>query len=381
MIKRKEAIAKVQRSLAENPVTAILGPRQCGKTTLAHQVIDKGEGVFFDLENPTHLARLTNPLLALQNQTGAIVLDEIQRMPALFEILRVLVDTPSFKGKFLVLGSAAPSLVKGASESLAGRIGFVDLSGFNLQETQADDFVPLWVRGGFPLSYLSKSDAAAYRWRENFIRTFLERDIPQLGISIPATTLRRFWTMIAHYHGQVLNTAELARAIGSAEGTARKYLDILSGSYMVRQLQPYFANLKKRQVKAPKVYVRDSGILHALLALESADHLLSHPKLGASFEGFAVEEICASADSRNIYFWATHGGAELDLLLFSKGKAIGFEIKYTETPKITKSMRIALEDLNLHHLYLVYPGNETFPLSETITVIPVTKVRTAVQAD
>ncbi len=371
----------MQRSLAENPVTAILGPRQCGKTTLAHQVIGKDEGVFFDLENPTHLSRLANPLLALQNQTGVIVIDEIQRMPALFEVLRVVVDSPSFEGKFLILGSAAPSLVKGVSESLAGRVGFVDLSGFNLQEVQDTDFVPLWVRGGFPLSYLSKSDAAAYRWRENFIRTFLERDIPQLGISIPATTLRRFWTMIAHYHGQVLNTAELARALGSAEGTARKYLDILSGAYMVRQLQPFFANVKKRQVKAPKIYVRDSGILHALLALECADHIFSHPKLGASFEGFVVEEICSLAGSRNIYFWATHGGAELDVLLFSQGKTIGFEIKYTETPKITKSMRIALEDLALHHLYVVYPGNDTFPLSKTITAIPVTKLKTAAQAN
>ncbi len=378
MIERKAAVEKVHQSLEENSVTAILGPRQCGKTTLAHQVIGRDEGVFFDLENPTHLSRLASPLLALQNQTNVVVIDEIQRMPKLFEVLRVLVDDSSFKGKFLVLGSAAPSLVKGISESLAGRVGFVDLSGFNLQETKNEDFVPLWVRGGFPLSYLSKSNAAAYRWRENFIRTFLERDIPQLGISIPATTLRRFWTMIAHYHGQVLNTAELARSLGAAEGTARKYLDILSGAFMVRQLQPYFANLKKRQVKAPKIYVRDSGILHALLALESAEHIYSHPKLGASFEGFAVEEICSLSGSRDIYFWATHGGAELDVLLFQKGKAIGFEIKYTDSPKISKSMRIALEDLNLHHLYVVYPGDETFPLSESITAISVTNLNVIV---
>ncbi len=381
MIERSVAIAKVILSLEENPVTAILGPRQCGKTTLAHQVVSEPEAVFFDLENPTHLSRLANPLLALQNLTGVVVIDEIQRMAGLFEVLRVLVDSSSFKGKFLVLGSAAPSIVKGISESLAGRVGFVDLSGFNFEETKAADYISLWVRGGFPRSYLSKSDAVAYRWRENFIRTFLERDIPQLGISIPATTLRRFWTMIAHYHGQVLNVAELARALGSSEGTARKYLDILSGSYMVRQLQPYFANLKKRQVKAPKIYVRDSGILHSLLALESANHIYSHPKLGASFEGFAVEEICSMAGSRNIYFWATHAGAELDVLLFSKGKSIGFEIKYTEAPKITKSMRIATEDLALQHLYVVYPGNETFPLSETITAIPVTNLKHAVQAD
>jgi uncharacterized protein len=376
MIIRRAAIDKVLQSLEENPVTAILGPRQCGKTTLAHQVVNKESDVFFDLENPTHLARLTNPLLTLRHQSGMIVIDEIQRMPSLFEVLRVLVDDPSFKAHFLVLGSAAPSLVRGVSESLAGRVGFVDLSGFDLWEVKADDFTPLWVRGGFPRSYLSKSDIAAYRWCENFIRTFLERDIPQLGISIPATTLRRFWTMIAHYHGQVLNTAELARSLGSAEGTARKYLDILSGAYMIRQLQPYFVNLKKRQVKAPKVYVRDSGILHALLALESLDQLSSHPKLGASFEGFVVEEIYSLADSRDIYFWATHGGAELDVLLISKGKPIGFEIKYTDAPRITKSMRIALEDLTLHHLYVVYPGDETFPLSHDVTALPVMKLKT-----
>ncbi len=323
------------------------------------------------MENQTHVARLGNPMIALEAQAGLVVIDEIQRMPALFEVLRVLSDQSTFRGKFLVLGSASPTLVKGVSESLAGRVGFVDLGGFSIEETAYNDFRQLWIRGGFPLSYLARTESASYRWRENFIRTFLERDIPQLGITIPAAALRRFWTMTAHYHGQVLNLAEFARALGSAEGTARRYLDILFGAYMVRQLPPYYANLKKRQVKAPKIYIRDSGILHTLLTLESGEDLAAHPKLGASFEGFVVEEICRAYPTENLYFWATHSGAELDLLLISKGKTIGFEIKFTEIPKVTKSMRIAMEDLALHHLYIVYPGTEGFALDEKISVLPV----------
>jgi len=328
-------------------------------------------GVFFDLEDPADLSRLSAPKLALENLEGLVVIDEIQRKPELFEILRVLVDRPGCKSKFLVLGSASPYLVKGVSESLAGRIGFVDLSGFHLGEAGESGFLPLWIRGGFPRSFLAESDKTSGDWRKNFVRTFLERDIPALGISIPPETLRRFWTMTAHYHGQVWNAAEFARSLGCAEATARRYLDILSGSYMVRQLQPWHENLKKRQVKSPKIYIRDSGILHSLLGLVTHYEILGHPKLGSSWEGFAVEQIIAASESRDIYFWATHSGAEVDLLLLKGGLRIGFEVKYTDAPRTTKSMRIALSDLDLDALHVVYPGPDSFPLTEKISALAI----------
>jgi predicted AAA+ superfamily ATPase len=377
MIERPVYLKSVQENLKANPVAALLGPRQCGKTTLARMLADKVHCEFFDLEDSRDLARLDNPFLALEKLTGLVVIDEVQRKPEVFETLRVLVDKPDYGAQFLLLGSAAPRLVKGASESLAGRIGFVDLSGFNLSEINHDDAGNLWSRGGFPRSFLATSDEDSFRWRNDFIRTFLERDIPNMGISIPAETLRRFWTMIAHYHGQIWNAAEFARSLGTAEKTARRYLDLLSGAYVVRQLQPWHANLKKRQVKSPKIYIRDSGLLHTLLSLENEEHLRSHPKLGASFEGFAIEEIIARAGSRDFYFWATHAGAELDLLLFKEGKAIGFEIKYMDAPRATKSMRVAIEDLQLEHLYVVYPGEKTYQLDEDITVLPLTDIDTA----
>jgi predicted AAA+ superfamily ATPase len=291
-------------------------------------------------------------------------------MPELFPVVRVLADRPETLARFLILGRASLELVKGASESLAGRLSFVDVTGFTLEETGAEHLRHRWWRGGFPRAYLARNDRAASQWQEDFFRTFLEQDIPQLGIRVPATTLRRFWTMLAHYHGQIWNASELARALGSSEPTARRYLDILVGTYMVRQLPPWFENLKKRQVKAPKIYIRDSGVCHALLGLESMEALESHPKLGASWEGFALEQILAVTGDSNAYFWATHSGAELDLLVVHRGRRVGFEFKYSENPSTTKSMQIALADLGLDHLYVVYPGQHRIPLTESITASP-----------
>lgn len=360
----------IQSRLRDYPVVALPGPRQAGKTTLARMLVKESSGIechHFDLESPADLARLANPELVLSPLRGLIILDEIQRMPELYPILRILADRPDLPARFLILGSASPALVEAASETLAGRISFIDVSGFSLSEVGTEHQAKRWWRGGFPRAYLARDDQATRQWHEDFFRTFLEQDIPQLGIRIPAITLRRFWTMVAHYHGQILQVSELARSLGTSEPTARRYLDILCGTYVVRQLPPWFENLKKRQVKAPKIYIRDSGILHALLAIPDAVALESHPKLGASWEGFAIEQILSVTGDREAYFWATHGGAELDLLIFHRGKRIGIEFKYNEKPSTSKSMRIAEEDLGLDHLYVVHPGKHSFPLTETIT--------------
>jgi predicted AAA+ superfamily ATPase len=307
---------------------------------------------------------------ALEELSGLVVIDEVQRQPPLFELLRVLADRPDNPARFLLLGSASPHLVKGVSESLAGRLGFVDLSGFDLREVGTEHRDRLWVRGGFPRSFLSENDSASMMWREDFMRTFLERDIPQLGITIPAETLRRFWTMVAHYHGQVWNGAEFARSLGTSENTARRYLDILAGAYMVRILPPWFENIRKRQVKAPKIYIRDSGILHALIQLPTLIDLRGHPKFGASWEGFALEQVLGMLGSRDAYFWATHAGAELDLLIMIHGKRYGFEFKYADAPGRTRSMHVAIEDLGLDRLWVVYPGEQAYTLDDKIAVIP-----------
>lgn len=371
MIERPQRMEAVAGALGQYAVAAILGPRQCGKTTLARAFAQGRECEFFDLESPVDAARLATPMLALEDLTGLVVIDEIQRKPELFSILRVLVDRPESKARFLVLGSASPHLVKGASESLAGRIGFIDLSGFSLSEVGADRDDNLWNRGGFPRSFLAADDALSAQWRDDFIRTFLERDIPQLGITIPAETLRRFWTMIAHYHGQVWNAAAFARSLGVSGATARRYLDILSGAFMVRQIQPWHSNTKKRQVKSPRIYLRDSGLLHALLSLETLSDVLSHPKVGASWEGFVIEEILASVRSRDFYFWSTYSGAELDGLLFRRGRAVGFEIKRTDAPTRTKSMISAIQELDLEHLYVVYPGKQSYRVDDQITALSI----------
>lgn len=370
MIPRPDPIRQIKDSFQVHPVTALLGPRQCGKTTLARFISDREPSTIFDLEDPVDARRLSAPMQALQDLGGLVIIDEVQRKPELFELLRVLVDRPGRDTRFLLLGSASTRLVKGVSESLAGRIGFVDLAGFQLWEAGVRHRDRLWIRGGFPRAFLAGSDSASIQWRENFTRTFLERDIPQLGISIPAETLRRFWTMVAHYHGQVWNAAEFARALGTAENTARRYLDILAGSYMIRVLPPWFENLKKRQVKAPKVYIRDSGMTHSLLQIRTLSELQGHPKIGASWEGFALEHIIQRFRAADACFWATHAGAELDLMLTIAGKRHGFECKYADAPGRTRSMHIAIKDLGLEHLWVIYPGDQRYDLDGRITALP-----------
>ena len=352
-------------------ICALLGPRQVGKTTLAKAYIKshpKQPLSFFDLENPLDLARLENPMLTLSKLTDQlIVIDEIQRRPDLFPVIRVLVDEEDKNRKFLILGSASRDLIRQSSETLAGRIGYIELPPFSLIEIKNCE--KLWIRGGFPKSYLAQSNQDSYNWRQSYITTFLERDIPSLGFQIPPQQLRRFWLMLAHYHGQIFNASELGRSLGISDHSARKYLDILVGTFMVRMLNPWFENLGKRQVKSPKIYFRDSGVLHALIGILDQTQLDIHPKLGAVWEGFALEEIIRlhSATSEECYFWATQSGAELDLLILKNGKKIGFEFKYTDTPKISSSMQIAITDLKLDHLYVIFPGKISFSLSEHIT--------------
>lgn len=374
MIPRPRALERILKTLSIHPIAALLGPRQCGKTTLARVVAEREPSTYYDLENPVDISRLSAPMRALEELSGLVVIDEIQRRPDLFELLRVLVDRPNNPAKFLLLGSASPHLAKGVSESLAGRVGFIDLSGFDLEEVGVKHSARCWLRGGFPRSFLADDDSTSIAWRNDFIRTFLERDIPQLGISIPAETLRRFWTMIAHYHGQVWNAAHLARSLGASENTARRYLDILAGAYMIRILPPWFGNIRKRQVKAPKIYVRDSGILHALLQLRTLTDLQSHPSLGASWEGFALEQVIGALESRDAYFWATHAGAELDLFVRVAGKHYGFEFKYADAPGGSRSMYVAIQDLSLTHLWVIYPGHQEYLLDDKISVIPIASV-------
>lgn len=370
MILRPASLDRIAAVFKVHPVAALLGPRQCGKTTLARMLAEGKPSTYFDLENPVDIRRLSAPMRTLEELADLVIIDEIQRRPDLFELLRVLVDRPQNRAHFLILGSASPGLVKGVSESLAGRIGFVDLSGFDITEVGTTERSPLWIRGGFPRSFLAEDDSSSMVWRENFIRTFLERDIPQLGISIPAETLRRFWTMISHYHGQVWNAAQFARSLGTSEPTARRYLDILAGSFMIRVLPPWFENLRKRQVKAPKVYIRDCGILHALLQISTSADLQGHPKLGSSWEGFCLENIIGVLQTRDAYFWATHAGAELDLMVMLDGKRYGFEFKYADAPGAGRSMHIAVTDLDLEHLWVIYPGQEQYAISDKISAIP-----------
>lgn len=375
MISRPGPVARVRAAFSVHPIVALTGPRQCGKTTLArHLAAQAPRSTYFDLEAAVDRRRLTAPEQTLGRLADLVVIDEVQRLPALFETLRVLVDRPHNRARFLLLGSASPALVKGVSESLAGRVGLVDLAGFELGEVGSAAWRELWLRGGFPRAYLAPDRAASGLWRDNFVRTFLELDIPQLGISVPAETLRRFWTMIAHYHGQVWNGAEFARSIGATQATARRYLDILAGVFMVRVLPPWFVNLKKRQVKAPKVYLRDAGLLHTLLGLTEEDELAGHPKVGASFEGFAIEQVLAALDAGHPHYWATHGGAELDLLIERRGVRHGFECKLADAPGVTRSMRVALADLGLDHLWVLYPGDRTYPLDDRITVLPAARI-------
>ncbi len=372
MIKRDNYIQRLGTAVDRAPITAILGPRQCGKTTLSKYFGDQHNASYFDLESPADQLRLQNPELMLGSLHGLIVLDEIQIKPELFNTLRVLVDKPENKSKFLILGSASPHIIKNVSESLAGRVELIELTGFNLQEV--NDSNRLWLRGGMPRSFLAKSQIDSLTWRDNFIRTFLERDIPMLGISIAPAAMRRFWTMLAHYHGQIWNASELGRSMGLTDKTVRSYLDILSSTYMIRQLQPWYENISKRQVKSPKIYFRDSGLLHSLLNITDVDSLYSNPKLGASWEGFALEQILQIMRPTEAYFWSTHSGAKIDLLFFRDGKRYGVEFKFNEAPKITKSMHIAIKDLSLDYLWVIYPGAEEYPVTDKITVRPLAKL-------
>lgn len=371
MIRRDSLVARVHRALRESPVVVLLGPRQCGKTTLARSVTSRRRATHFDLEDPTDRVRLAAPKTALEELRGLVVIDEVQRLPDVLDIIRVLVDRTPRRARYLLLGSASPQIVRGASETLAGRAAFIRMGGFDLDEVGADRLPRLWTRGGFPRSFLAPSEAASVRWRDDFISAFLERDIPRLGITVSSEAMRRFWTMVAHYHGQVFNAAEFARSLGTAEATARRYLDILSGSFVVRQLQPWFENISKRQVKSPKVYVRDTGLLHALLSIPDHARATGHPKYGASFEGFGVEQVVSLLEATEAYFWATHSGAELDLLIFRRGRRLGFEFKCSDAPRATQSMYVALEDLGLDHLYVVYPGRTSYQLDRRLEALSI----------
>jgi predicted AAA+ superfamily ATPase len=379
-IERKKLLSRTTNSIKRYPVTLLIGPRQCGKTTLANEIFDAMGGHYFDLEDPETPLKPEIAKLILKDLKGLVVIDEFQRQPELFTLIRVLADRKPLPARFLILGSASPILVRGVSESLAGRVSYIRMSGFSLDEISPAHCDTLWIRGGFPLSFLAEDNQMSYEWRSNFIQTFLERDIPQLGIRIPASTLRRFWMMLAHYHGQLWNSAVLARSLGSKEDTARKYLDILTGAFLVRQLPPWFENIGKRLVKAPKVYIRDMGILHTLQGIKDKLQLQSHPNLGFSWEGFALEQVIEMTNSEEeVYFYKTHGGAELDGLLVRNGKRYGFEFKYEDSPKSNKSMHIVSQDLGLHRLWVIYPGTQTYPLSGKIEVVPLTQLRSLLE--
>lgn len=366
---RSDFIQQIEHAFQVNPVVALLGPRQVGKTTLAREFAKNypGSCTFFDLEDVTDLSRLASPKLALQDLTGLIVMDEIQRRPELFPTLRVLVDQHRDQ-KFLILGSASRDLIHQSTETLAGRISHLELTPFTLSETR--NAPHLWLRGGYPKSYLAETDEISFRWRQEYITTFLERDIPNLGFRIPAATLRRFWMMLTHHHGQIFNASTLAHSLGTAHTTIRSYLDILTGTFMLRELAPWFENIKKRQIKSPKIYFRDSGILHALNGVHDNKALMTDPRLGASWEGFALEEIIRAthAKTEECYFWGVHNQAELDLLIIKNGQRLGFEMKYTDQPKLTHSMRTAMEILELNQLTVVTPGNAHFPLAPGVEV-------------
>jgi len=378
MLNRPRLEEAVRRRMAWNPVTSILGPRQCGKTTLARMVAAGTRSHYFDLEKASDFRRLEDPERALGGLRGLVVLDEIQRRPELFNHLRVLSDRRPLPCRFLILGSAAPEMVKGVSESLAGRVGFVGMGAFLLGETGMAGMDRLWLRGGFPRSFLAKGEEQSREWREDLIQTYLERDIPQLGHLIPPHTLRRFWAMVAHYHGQTWNASEIAGSLGFSHPTARRYLDLLTGTYMVRQLRPWFLNVKSGIVKSPKVYIRDSGIMHSLLGIKSRDELESHPKLGASWEGFGIEQVLAVTGERDAFFWATHGGAEIDLVIGSGARRWGFEFKCTSAPAMTKSIGNALKELGLEHIWVVYPGNDSYPLRDKVSALAIKDLQKAI---
>jgi predicted AAA+ superfamily ATPase len=370
MLNRTALEFEVRVALRRSPAVALIGPRQVGKTTLARALLGVESANYFDLEDPQVEAQLAAPMTALKDLRGLVVIDEVQHAPELFKVLRVLIDRPAVDARFLLLGSASPALLRQTSESLAGRIEVIETGGFTLDETGVAHSATLWWRGGFPRSYTADGDAASRIWRREFIRTVVERDLPQLGIGAPAPAMHRFWSMLAHYHGQIWNAADPARSLGVNESTVRRYLDWLTQAFLVRQLQPWHVNLGKRQVKAPKVYVRDSGLLHELLGIEDAAALARHPKSGASWEGFALDQVLRIAKPDAAYFWATHAGAELDLLMLKDGQRVGVEFKRADAPTLTPSMRVSLVDLELDALYVVYPGSRRYRLAERVEAVP-----------
>lgn len=371
-IQRPQLLAQIRLALFESPAVALLGARQVGKTTLARQIVQAlGQAQVYDLERAADRATLqAAPELALRNAKGLVVIDEIQRLPALFATLRPLTDAPDRQVSYLLLGSASPELVRGVSESLAGRVQFIQVPGFSLGEVGVDQQERLWLRGGFPRAFLAASDGAAMRWLEGFRRTFLDRDLPGLGLRVLPLAIERFWTLLAHYHGQVWNAAELARAMSVSALTVNHYRDLLAQTFMLRILPPWFENLGKRQLKSPKVYIRDSGLLHHFQGLASMRELWANPRYGASWEGYALEQVLMRFGERDAYFWRTHRGAELDLLLLRHGQRWGFEFKCSDAPTSTKAMHVALADLQLAHLWVVYPGQDRYPLGERITALP-----------
>jgi predicted AAA+ superfamily ATPase len=368
-------LATIRARLREGPVVAVLGPRQCGKTTVARWLAESGKARFFDLEDPADGRAMAEPMIALEPLAGTVVIDEAQLRPDLFPVLRVLADRKPLPARFVLTGSASPDLIQGASESLAGRASFVDMGGFDLGEVGAPALRRLWLRGGFPRSFLAPSDSASRRWRDGFVQTFLERDVRRFGVNVPPVMLGRLWQMLAHHHGQVWNASEIGRSLGEAHTTIRRHLDILTGALVVRQLQPWFQNLGKRVVKSPKVYIRDSGLLHALLGIEDFRGLEGHPKLGASWEGFAIQEILRVTGEREAWFWATQGLSELDLLVRWRGRLVGFEMKYKDAPAITKSLHVAMQDLKLDRAFIVYPGKRSYRVADNVEVVPLAAVR------
>ena len=367
---RRAAEGLVTRALSRSPVVAVVGPRQCGKTTLARQLVTADSPNYFDLEDPVSLARLGQPRTALQELSGVVVIDEVQHRPDLFPVLRVLVDRDRNPARFLVLGSAGPSLLRQTAESLAGRIEHIELTGFQVAELGPAEMSRLWLRGGFPRSFLAATDADSLAWRRAFVRTFVERDLPQFGAGLATPALQRLLAMLAHYHGQILNVAELAGALDVAQATVRRYVDLLEQLFLVRQLRPWHENLRKRQVKRPKIYLRDPGIYHHLVGVDTMDALQTYPRIGASWEGFVLEKAIAESSADDVYFWATHNGAELDLLLLVEGRRIGVEIKRVDAPRRTRSMAVAVDDLRLDVLYVVYPGDTRYAIDDRITAVP-----------
>jgi uncharacterized protein len=372
---RLELVARVKKALARSPVVMLVGPRQCGKTTIARQLAGERSGNYFDLESYAIARLMADPALVLDDLRGLVVLDEAQRVPQLFPHLRVLADRPRRPARFLVLGSASPELSRQAAESLAGRVEIIEVRGFDLGEVKPGELDTLWVRGSFPRSFLARSNEESLVWRQNFISTFLERDLGNLGFGASAVAMRRFWTMLAHVHGQVWNAAQMANSMGISASSVRNYLDALEQTFMVRRLQPWYMNAGKRLVKSPKIYIRDSGLLHTLAGIDNMKHLWTHPQLGASWEGFVVEEMLSLFRPREAWFYATHAGAELDLMFQHKGKRIGVEVKRTAAPAMTRSMHVALEDLKLDKLYLVHAGDLRVKLAPKVEAIPMARIR------